>query len=95
MLSKIEPEEADRELYERIKREAEEGSLLPLQRNKDNSVVPNQMHKAELALILENAGSYLGFSNEKDEDGLSPAEKSLSYFLSEYRTHIGPLSDPP
>ena len=45
LLSKIEPEESDREFYERIKREAEEGTMLPLQRNKDNSVVPNQVHK--------------------------------------------------
>lgn len=86
LIGKIEPEESDRELYERIKREAEEGTMLPLQRNKDNSVVPNQVHKAELALILENAGSYIGFLNEKDEDGLSPAEKIIELFSSEYRT---------
>ena len=67
--------------------------MLPLQRNKDNSVVPNQVHKAELALILENAGSYLGFLNEKDEDGLSPAEKIIELFSFRIPYYVGPLSD--
>ena len=93
LIGKIEPEESDRELYERIKREAEEGTMLPLQRNKDNSVVPNQVHKAELALILENAGSYIGFLNEKDEDGLSPAEKIIELFSFRIPYYVGPLSD--
>ncbi|MFR8853469.1 MAG: CRISPR-associated endonuclease Cas9 REC1/REC2 domain-containing protein [Oscillospiraceae bacterium] len=46
-------------------REAEEGTMLPLQRNKDNSVVPNQVHKAELALYLRTQALISAFLMRK------------------------------
>lgn len=67
--------------------------ILPLQRNKSNGVVPNQIHKAELIKILENAAKYMPFLNEKDDEGISNKNKIVSIF--EFRTpyFVGPLSD--
>lgn len=67
--------------------------ILPLQRNKSNGVIPNQIHKAELVKILENAAKYMSFLNEKDSDGISNKEKIISIFEFRIPYFIGPLSD--
>lgn len=67
--------------------------ILPLQRNKSNGVVPNQIHKVELIKILENAEKYMPFLNEKDDDGISNKSKIVSVFEFRIPYFVGPLSD--
>ena len=67
--------------------------ILPLQRNKSNGVVPNQIHKAELIKILENAAKYIPFLNEKDDEGISNKNKIVSIFEFRIPYFVGPLSD--
>ncbi|KUK71612.1 MAG: hypothetical protein XD91_1804, partial [Clostridiales bacterium 38_11] len=45
----------------------ENGTLLPLQKNGDNGIIPYQIHKMELMDILSNASVYLPFLKQKDE----------------------------
>ena len=67
--------------------------ILPLQRNKSNGVVPNQIHKAELIKILENAAKYMPFLNEKDDEGISNKNKIVSIFECRIPYFVGPLID--
>lgn len=67
--------------------------LLPLQRNKSNGVVPNQINKVELIKILDNAERYLPFLKEKDSDGISNKDKIISIFEFRIPYFVGPLSD--
>ena len=67
--------------------------LLPLQRSKSNGVIPNQIHKAELIKILDNAELYMPFLKEKDADGISNKEKIISIFEFRIPYFVGPLSD--
>ena len=93
IIETIEPEEKDIELVNMLKRGAKNHSLLPLQRTKDNSVVPKQIHEVELKKILENASSYLPFLNEKDEDGYIEKDKIISIFNYRIPYYVGPLSN--
>lgn len=68
-------------------------TLLPLQRSKENSVVPKQVHEAELRQILELAQNYLPFLNHVDADGVSVSEKIISIFNFRVPYYVGPLSD--
>lgn len=67
--------------------------ILPLQRNKLNGVVPNQVHKVELIKILENAEKYMPFLSEKDIDGISNKDKIISIFEFRIPYFVGPLND--
>ena len=89
--NKIEAE--DRQLYESFIQLTEMHRLLPLQRSKDNGVVPKQIHEVELKKILENASTYLGFLNEKDSDGSTVSDKILAVFNYRIPYYVGPLSD--
>ncbi len=84
---------ADKRMYEALLEEIENQSLLPLQRSKDNGVIPNQVHKAELEKILENAKGYMPFLDEADENGVTIAEKVMSLFSFRVPYYIGPLSN--
>lgn len=84
---------ADKNIYDTLIEEIENQSLLPLQRSKDNSVIPNQVHKAELEIILENAKGYLPFLSVPDENGRTVAEKIISLFSFRIPYYVGPLSD--
>lgn len=61
ILKSIQPEISDAELVEEMMLEAENHTLLPLLRTKDNGVIPNQIHVHELSKILNNAEKYLPF----------------------------------
>lgn len=65
----------------------------PLQRSKDNGVIPNQIHKAELKKILENAEKHFPFLKEKDENGKTVTDKLISIFEFRIPYYVGPLSD--
>ncbi len=93
ILKQIDPSEEDRVSLEKLVLGAENNTLLPLQRNKDNGMIPNQIHKIELKKILENAEDYLPFLKEKDEDGMSVSEKIISIFSFRIPYYVGPLSD--
>ena len=58
-----------------ILNEIEQGTFLPLQRTKDNGIIPNQLHKNELEKILNNAAEYLPFLLETDAEGLTVKDK--------------------
>lgn len=93
----LESGEKDEEV-KTILSEIEIGSFMPLQKIKDNGVIPNQIHKLELERIIENASEYLGFLKEKDENGLSTTDKILGtdtgFGLINYRIpyYVGPLN---
>lgn len=78
----------EEELISRI----ETGCAFPKQTVKDNGVIPMQLHKAELCAILENAKTYLPFLNQKDENGLTVAEKILKVFEFRVPYYVGPLN---
>ncbi len=75
-------------MFERI----ETGSFMPKQVNKDNGVIPMQVHREELIRILENAKSYLTFLTEKDNDGITVADKIISIFDYRIPYYVGPLN---
>lgn len=93
ILEKMDVEEADRDVWKELLRQTELRSLLPLQRSKDNGAVPNQIHKAEMNKILENAENYLDFLSKKDEAGSTVSEKILAIFSFRVPYYVGPLSD--
>lgn len=81
------------EVYQQV----ENHSLLPLQRSKDNGVIPRQVHEYELIKILDNASRYLPFLNEIDERAVSLKDKTVKgkiISIFEYRIpyYVGPLS---
>ena len=66
--------------------------FLPLQRTKDNSVVPYQIHKEELVKILDNAAKYHNFLDEKDKSGYSIREKVIQLLEFRIPYYVGPLN---
>ena len=77
---------------EEILRDLELELFLPLQRTKDNSVVPYQIHKEELVRILDNAVKYHSFLDEKDESGYSIREKVIQLLEFRIPYYVGPLN---
>ena len=75
-----------------ILRDLELELFLPLQRTKDNSVVPYQIHKEELVRILDNAAKYHNFLDEKDESGYSIREKVIQLLEFRIPYYVGPLN---
>ena len=87
-LAKLEESAAKDEIL----RDLELEIFLPLQRTKDNSVVPYQIHKEELVKILDNAVKYHSFLNEKDESGYSLKEKVIQLLEFRIPYYVGPLN---
>lgn len=65
--------------------------FMPKQLSASNGVIPNQLHYAEMAKILENAENYLPFLKEKDESGLTVSEKILQVYKFQIPYYVGPL----
>lgn len=76
-----------------IKNEMKKENFLPKQLTGANGVIPNQVHKKELVKILDNASNYLDFLNEKDESGLTIAERIVQLFAFHIPYYIGPTSE--
>lgn len=93
ILGNISPNEEDTILINELKEKAEAQILLPLQRSKDNGVVPHQVHQIELKMILERAETYLPFLKQRDDRGISVLEKILKIFEFRIPYYVGPLSD--
>jgi len=72
--------------------ELDRGEFLPRQTTKDNSVIPHQLHQAELEQILERAVKYLPFLNEKDGSGLTKKEQIIRMFCFRVPYYVGPLN---
>ncbi|QIX88030.1 type II CRISPR RNA-guided endonuclease Cas9 [Gemella haemolysans] len=87
-LAKLEESSAKEEIL----RDLELELFLPLQRTKDNSVVPYQIHKEELVKILDNAAKYHKFLNEKDDSGYSIIEKVIQLLEFRIPYYVGPLN---
>lgn len=68
-------------------------NFLPKQLTASNGVIPNQLHFAELHMILENASSYLPFLKVAEETGLTVQEKIEQLFQFQIPYYVGPLND--
>lgn len=66
-------------------------TLLPLQRIKDNGVIPYQLHLEELKAILAKCGHKFPFLNEV-ADGFSVAEKLIKMLEFRIPYYVGPLN---
>lgn len=85
-LKDIESDET-RDMMERL----ENGSFMPKQKDKANSVLPYALHQKELKDILHNMSNHYPFLLSKDEDGISVMEKIV--LIHEFRIpyYVGPL----
>lgn len=72
--------------------EMEKESFLPKQLTAGNGIIPNQVHKRELAMILNNAEAHLPFLKEKDESDLTVSQRILRLFSFQIPYYIGPVS---
>lgn len=77
---------------EAILKKIEEGTFLQKQRTNANSVVPYQVHRAELRKILENASENFGFLKESD-GRYTVAEKIEMLLTFRIPYYVGPLND--
>ena len=93
ILVKITPDSSDESVLDDLISKAEAQILLPLQRSKDNGVIPHQVHKAELQMILDNASGYLPFLMNQDENGYTVSDKISDIFSFRIPYYVGPLSD--
>lgn len=74
-----------------LKGELQKDTLLPKQRTKENSVIPNQVHLKELKRILSNAEGYLSFLQDVDESGLTVKERIIRLYQFQIPYYVGPL----
>lgn len=70
----------------------EDNNFLKLPISKDNSVIPNQVHKAELIKILDNAEKFLPFLKEKTSDNITNRQKIEDIFSFKIPYYVGPLN---
>lgn len=82
---------ADSEEKEYILNEIELQTLLPLQRIKDNGVIPYQLHLEELKVILDKCGPRFPFLHTVS-DGFSVAEKLIKMLEFRIPYYVGPLN---
>ena len=67
-----------------LEKELEQGTFLPKQVNKENSVIPYQVHMYELRKILDNLSGKSSFMQENKEKILQLFEFRIPYY-------VGPL----
>ena len=92
LLKKVLPKEVADSSYQSMYDELSNCTFLPKMVTKDNSVVPMQVTKKELKVILENASSYLEFLNDRDEKGLTVKDKIESIHSYRIPYYVGPLN---
>lgn len=78
---------------EYIRDQIDQGTFLPKQSSRENGVIPNQVHLAEVKAILENAENYLPFLKEKDAGGRTVSERILALFKFTTPYYVGPLGE--
>lgn len=89
----VSPSKEDREEYQYMVSRLETLDFMPKQVDGDNRVIPYQLYWYELNRILENAKCYLPFLRQKDEDGITGAQKVLSVFEFRVPYYVGPLKE--
>lgn len=67
--------------------------FMPKQVSKDNGVIPYQLNKKELQIILNHASNHYAFLNEIDETGFSAKEKIMKILEFRIPYYVGPLND--
>lgn len=75
----------DSPLKKAIEEDMALGTFLPLQRVKDNAVIPYQLHREEMLAILDNASKYNAFFTEEVK------EKIVKIFEFKIPYYVGPL----
>ncbi len=83
----------DDEDVKQVIRDIETESFLPKQLTASNGVIPNQVHKAELKAILDNASVYLPFLNDIDDSGLTVKERIIQLFAFQIPYYVGPTTE--
>ncbi|MBQ2799507.1 MAG: type II CRISPR RNA-guided endonuclease Cas9 [Ruminiclostridium sp.] len=92
LTEKLDVEESDRPLYEKMRSDMEAGIFLRKQKDGDNRVIPYQLYLYELQQLLKKAEGYLDFLSEKDENGLTVSDKIVSVFAFRVPYFVGPLN---
>lgn len=91
ILALADPEDKD---VIRITQAIENDSFFVLLRSYKNGVIPYQVNKAEMEMILLNAQSFMPWLTVADEDGLTPKDKIISIMKYRIPYYVGPLVDP-
>lgn len=86
------PDKAEYPEVKKILDAIEQNNFLPKLRTSANSVIPYQVNKNELQKILKMSASKYKFLNEKDESGLTVADKIVAVFEFRIPYFVGPLS---
>lgn len=89
----IKPDNGDAIEYQNMITRLEVNDFLPKQVDGDNRVIPYQLYWHELNTIIENAKNYIPFLREKDDDGITGAEKVLAIFEFRVPYYVGPLKE--
>jgi len=92
VIKDVVPEKSDAAEVEDMRARLSLRTFMPKQRDGDNRVIPHQLYWFELSEILKKAQGYLPFLLQKDENGLSTAEKIQSIFLFRVPYFVGPLN---
>ncbi len=78
--------------YETMFADIETKTFMPKQHISDNGVIPIQLNRTELELILHNAENYLPFLCSRDDSGLTVSEKIIKIFNFRIPYYVGPLN---
>ena len=89
----LDPYKETDEKVKKILDSIENDSFLVLLRSFRNGVLPYQINKLELEMILEHASGFLPWLNEKGNDGLTPSEKIVCIMKFRIPYYVGPLVD--
>ncbi len=84
---------SDDENVQYVLEQIEKEQFLPKQLTGENGVIPNQVHRKEMARILKNAEGYLPFLKEKDASGLTVSERILQLFAFQIPYYVGPVGN--
>lgn len=83
------PENKDRKY---IEQKIAEGEFLRKAVNKENSIIPYQLHLQELKRILAKAETYLPFLKKKDKYG-TVSDKIINLFTYHIPYYVGPMNE--
>ena len=81
----------DDEISQRVLQRIDDGDFLPLLISFRNSVIPYQVHKAEMDEILRVASADYPFLTKKDENGITVIQKLDAILKFKIPYYIGPL----
>lgn len=84
--------EKNDEEFNKLMSDIDQGTFMPKQKMGDNALIPYQVNLMELKKILENASKYLDFLNNKDEKGITIADKIILIFTFKIPYYVGPLN---